>query len=139
MPISEILKASFIVSIAAFIVAMILYGNPWIDKVYRKANKTGVLKTWKSQGKMFLLHYLIILLEVVLFSYIFSLITIHPATAWLEAGIYFGIFHFLIRILPRFLDIYMMINYPFKLLLIELVNGMLIGFVMGVGISFFLY
>jgi hypothetical protein len=134
----EILKATIAVSVAAFLLGGLLYGNPLVDALYHKGTKTGVIKTWKSQGVFYSLYFLVTLVEVFVFSVVFSMITIHPATTWWSAGLFFGLFHFLIRILPRTADMALMVNYPWKLLIVEMVNGGLIGLLMGVGIAFFL-
>jgi hypothetical protein len=133
------LKAVLIVSVAAFVFSLAVYSNPWARGMYEKSTKTGIIKTWKNNGKFLLLMYLITILEILMFSWIFSIITIHTGTDWLNAGVYFGLFLCLIRVIPRGLDMFMMVNYPKRLLALELFNGCLISFVMAIGISYFLY
>jgi hypothetical protein len=135
----QILKAVIIVSIIVFIIAVALYANPWVNRLYQKSTKIGIIKTWKNQGKFLFLHYLITLAEVIIFIWIFSIITIHPATEWFTAGIYFGLFLCFIRIVPRMLDMFMMVNYPRRLLIIELINGFIISMATSLLISYFLY
>ncbi len=135
----EILKTTLIVTVIAFIVASLVYTNPLASKLYRKSTKTGILKTWKNQKLFMLSHFLSLMLEVFIYALVFSLITIHPATSWIAAGLYFGLFIFLIRILPRFLDMFVMVNYPMRLLALELVNGLIINMAAAMGISYFLY
>lgn len=130
---------AFTVSVTTFLFTAIYFGNPWVNRIYQKSTKTGMLKTWKNQGGFYISHYLIILLQVLLFAWIFSAVTIHMATEWLNAGLYFGLFLFLIRTLPKSFDIFMTVNYPVKLLAIELVNGIVVSLIMGLGISYFLY
>lgn len=135
----DFLIAVLVTSVAAFLFTALYFGNPWTDRIYQRSTKTGILKTWKNQGRFYFSHYLFILLQLFLFAWIFSAITIHMATEWLTAGLYFGLFLFLIRILPRFFDTFLMINYPVKLLAIELINGVIVSLIMGLGISYFLY
>jgi len=135
----QILKAVIIVSIIVFIIAVALYANPWANRLYQKSTKIGIIKTWKSQGKFLFLHYLITLAEVIIFVWIFHNITIHLSTEWFTAGIYFGLFLCLIRIIPRMLDMFMMVNYPKKLLIVELLNGCIISMVTSLSISYLLY
>jgi hypothetical protein len=135
----EFLKTVLIVSVAAFVFSLIVYSNPWVMRMYARSTKNGTIKTWKSNGRFLSLMFLITVLEVLIFSWIFKLITIHPGIDWLNAGLYFGLFLCLIRILPRALDMFMMVNYPKRLLTVELINGCLISFVMAMGISYFLY
>ena len=135
----ELLKATLIVTVLAYIVATILYVNPLAAGLYKKSAKTGILKTWKKQKHVMGLHFLFMLIQVLFYSWIFSLITIHTATTWVCAGLYFGIFIFLIRILPRFMDMFVMVNYPVKLLVLELFNGLIISMVAAMGISYLLY
>jgi len=135
----QTLKVILIVSIIVFAVAVALYANPWINRLYQKSTKIGIIKTWKSQGRFLLLHYLITLAEVIIFVWIFLNITIHLSTEWFTAGIYFGLFLCLIRIIPRMFDMFMMVNYPRRLLIAELINGCVISIVTSLSISYFLY
>ena len=61
------------------------------------------------------------------------------ATEWVTAGLYFSLFLLIIRTLPRTFDLFLLINYPVKLLVIEAVNGLAMSLIMGLGISYFLY
>ncbi len=135
----ELLKAILIVTILTYIVATILYINPLATQLYKKSAKTGILKTWKNQSHVMGLHFLFILIQVSFYSWIFSLITIHTATTWISAGLYFGVIIFLIRILPKFMDMFAMVNYPVKLLILELFDGLIISMITAMGISYFLY
>jgi len=135
----EVLKTALIVSVPVFLLTVILYGNPCVNQLYQKSMKIGTIKTWKSQGKFLSLNYLFILIETFLFTWIFSIITIHPATDWLMGGMYFGLFLCLIRAIPRSFDTFAMIHYPNRLLIAELINGCIISFLMGIGISYFIF
>jgi len=135
----EVLKTAIFVSVPVFALTVILYGNPWVNQLYQKSMKIGTVKTWKSQGKFLIINYFFILIEILLFAWIFSIITIHPATDWLLGGIYFGVFLCLIRIIPRFFDTFAMVYYPNRLLIAELINGCIISLLMGIGISYFIF
>jgi len=135
----DIIKTTLIVTVLTFIVATIVYTNPLASKLYQKSTKLGILKAWKNQKLFMLSHFFSLMLEVLFYTLVFSLITIHPASTWVSAGLLFGLFIFLIRIIPRFLDMFVMVNYPMRLLLLELVNGLLINMAAALGISYFLY
>ena len=135
----QVLKAVLIVSIVVFLAVVALYANQWMNRLYQKSTKIGIIKTWKYQSRFLLLHYLITLAEITIFIWIFKSITIHLSTEWFTAGIYFGLFLSLIRIIPRMFDMFMMVNYPVKLLIAELINGCLISMVTSLSISYFLY
>lgn len=135
----EVLKTALIVSVPVFLLTVILYGNPWVNRLYQKSMKIGTIKTWKSQGKFLVMNYFFILIETLLFAWVFSIITIHPATDWIAGGVYFGVFLCLIRIIPRSLDTFAMVHYPLRLLIAELINGCIISFLMGIGISYFIF
>lgn len=133
------IKTAIAVSIIGFLASVFLYGNPWASQLYRKSTKIGIIKTWKNHSRFLFMSFCIILTQVLLFSWIFSIITIHPGTEWVSAGLYYSLFICLMRIIPRFMDMFMMVNYPLKLLILELINGCLISIIMGMGISYFLY
>lgn len=135
----DFIKVVLLVSLVAFIGSVALYMNPLVSRLYQSSAKTGTLKTWKSQPRFLFFHFLIVVIETSIFVWVFSSITMHYPITWLSAGLWYGLFLFLIRILPRFFDMFMMVNYPIKLLLVELINGGIFSLIMSLGISYFLY
>jgi len=116
------LLVGFIVSIAWFIAGGILYTNPLVAKIYRKLEDDPGMKKWDSQKKYLMYMYLIgALIPCVIFSFVYEFIS--------PIGILqFGLILVGVRIIPRFIDMWMQSSYPNKVLRIEFINGTILSF-----------
>ena len=119
-------------SIAWFIIGGVCYMNPFIDKIYKKHKDHPSMKKWKSQSKyminMFIVGGLIpaLFLAFIYAQYFSTFLTNETV---LKNIVTFTIIVSLIRIVPRFFDMWIQTSYPNKLLKIELVNGIIGTFV----------
>jgi hypothetical protein len=124
--VSSALLLGTLVGLAHFAVVGVLYGNPWIDGLYRRAMETepGV-RRWSSKPKYLLTQFLGTQLEVYALSLAFfwvrSLGAASTGPAVLTAGLVFAA----LRVYPRFWNMFIQSTYPRRLLAVELVNGVL--------------
>ena len=112
--------------IVHFILIGILYGNPLVERISAKAEKESpAVKKWTSQPKYFLIQFLGTQVEVYIltlaFVWIRPLIALPPWEGWIVLGLLFSA----IRIYPRFWNMWVQSTYPFRLLVVEFVNGTL--------------
>lgn len=118
-------------SLVWFIVGGVLYMNPFVAKFYKSAEGSPGLKKWRSIPKYIALQYAGILVQCILWAFIFAFIKpVFPDGVWLKSGI-FGSILVAVKIIPRFFDMWLQSAYPDKLLAVELVNGTLGSFIIG--------
>ena len=114
-----------------FFVGAIVYMNPVVDKIYKKFNNDLNVKD-RGETKTFLAKTFVfsILIQAMLFAFVYAFIqSLLPGTKLLN-GLYYGIILVALKIIPRYLDMWMQSNYPITLLNIEFINGIIGSFVM---------
>jgi hypothetical protein len=113
-----------------FFIGAVVYMNPFIAKWYKKYEEDPSVKNRKDI-KSFLINTLVfsILIQCIIFAFAYQYIeTLLPETLLLN-GLYFGIILVGVKIIPRFLDMWVQSKYPPVLLTIELINGAIGSFV----------
>lgn len=124
--------AAVVASIVWFIIGGSLYMNPIIAKIYKKAEGSPGLKKWPNTAKYVLLQFVGILLQCLLWAFVFVLIKPILPEAKLSAGLIFGLILMVIKIIPRAYDMWIQTTYPGKLLSIEFINGTIGSFIIGI-------
>jgi len=133
MPIDIIqtILGGIIATVIWFFVGALVYMNPIIDKIYKKFNNDSNVKH-RGETKTFLAKTFVfsILIQAMLFAFIYAFIqSLLPGTLFLN-GIYYALILVALKIIPRYLDMWMQSNYPIALLNIEFINGTIGSFVM---------
>jgi hypothetical protein len=123
MEMLQILWVTLITSIVWFIVGGIVYMNPWVAKIYAKYRKHPSMKHFKTQGQ-----YLVGVFLVAGFLPIFLIAIAYQFIRPID-WILLGFILVAVRIFPRLCDMWMQTSYPNKLLQIELINGVILSFV----------
>lgn len=118
-----------IASIAWFIAGGVLYMNPVVAKIYKEAEASPALKKWPNVPKYLLLQYIGVLIQCLLWAWVFTLIKPALSDEILGRGIMFGFILVFIKIFPRFYDMWIQSTYPNKLLKIEFINGTIGSFI----------
>ena len=126
----QIILAGFLASIIWFMVASVLYLNPKVFKMYKRAEKRIKIRWWKDTKEMLRLSYISILIQSLLAAYVFTLIKSSLGDSFAVKVLLFGLIIFLIKIIPRFLDMWRETNYPMNLLILELIDDTFCGFLM---------
>jgi hypothetical protein len=120
-----------IASLAWFVIGGALYMNPLVDKIYKSADNSAV-KEWTSLPQYLGLMFLGgALAQYTLWAFVFALVEpALPGGSFLQ-GIVFGFVLIVVKILPRFFDMWIQTTYPNRKLVVELINGSIGSFVGG--------
>jgi len=128
----QIILGGFVASIVWFVFGGALYMNPFVAKIYKDAENSPALKKWPSVQKYISLQYVGILVQCLLWAFVFALVKLALPEGILTKGIVFGFILVAVKIFPRFFDMWIQSTYPNKLLAVEFVNGTIGSFVIGV-------
>lgn len=131
LDILRILLGGFLASVASFIVLGGLYGNPAVAKIYKNAEKSPALKKWESNPKYIFMQYVGMLIQCLLWAFVFAVVKPALPAAPLCAGLVFGLFIMVMKIFPRLFDMWIQTYYPGNLLVTEFINGSIGGFLVG--------
>ncbi len=126
----QTILAGVVASIAWFVIGGGLYMNPLIAKIYKNAESSPGLKKWSNTPKYIGFQFLGMLIQALLWAFVFAYLKSVLPEAKLSAGLVFGLILVAIKIIPRAYDMWIQTTYPNKLLLIEFINGTIGSFVM---------
>lgn len=127
----QTMLAGIVATVIWFFVGALVYMNPVVDKIYQKFNNNPNVKD-RGETKTFLAKTFVfsILIQAMLFAFVYAFIqSLLPGTLLLN-GLYYGFILVAIKIIPRYLDMWVQSNYPATLLNIEFINGTIGSFVM---------
>lgn len=132
----QTILGGFLASIVWFIVGGIFYMNPLVAKLHKKFEKSPAIKQW-SNTKLFLIYmYLLILVECLLFAFVYSFIKpIFPGTV-IANGLIFGLILIVVNSIPNISGRWLLSTYPNKLLLVDLISGIVGSFIIGLILAF---
>ena len=134
---ANIILGGFLASVAFFIAGSALYMNPYIAGIYNKYKDHRSMKKWPTRGKYLGSMYGFILVQCLIFAFVYAFVApVFPEGLLLQT-IYFGLILTGIKIVPRALDMFMQTCYPNKLLLIEFINGTIGSFIIALVIVYF--
>lgn len=119
----NIVYKTILATVAWFLVGGIIYMNPFVSRIYKKYEKHPSMKEFSSR-KRYLSGVFFVAGLVPVFFITISYEYIKPISFVNLALIISAI-----RIIPRMCDMWMQTSYPNKLLAIELVNGIILSFV----------
>jgi len=130
------LFGGFSASVVWFIVGGALYQNPFVAKIYKDAEGSPGLKKWTNIPKYLALQYFGILVQCILWAFVFAFIKPVLFEGILLNTLFFGLILIAIKIIPRAIDMWIQSTYPNKLLAVEFINGAIGSFVIAAAISF---
>ena len=130
------LFGGFIASLVWFILGGALYMNPFIAKIYHSAEYSPALKKWpnvpKYLGTMFLFTFVQGFFFALVYLFMKSILPVET----ISRGLTFGLILIAIKIIPRFLDMWIQSTYPNRLLIVELINGSIGSFIMALTLAY---
>ena len=136
-----ILLLGLLIGIIHFIITGTLYQNPFVARLYREEEerKSPGLRIWHNKKKYLLNMFLGTQVEIFImtFGYLF-LRDYLPFSSLATAAIIAGIFS-AIRVYPRFWNMWIQSTYPNRLLVVEIVNGIISTFVIVIGLYVLTY
>lgn len=128
----QTLLGGVVASIVWFIVGSVLYMNPLVAKLYKNAENSPALKKWSSIPRYIFLQYIGILVQCLLWAFVFAWVKPVLTEEALMSGLLFGIILTAVKIFPRFFDMWIQSTYPNRLLAVEFINGTIGSFVIGI-------
>ena len=130
--ITKTIIGGIVSSVVWFIVGGALYMNPLVAKIYKNVEDSPAFKKWKSVPKYILFQYIGVLAQCLLWSFVFALVKPALPEGILKKGVVFGLILVVVKIFPRFFDMWIQTTYPNRLLLVEFINGTIGSFVIGI-------
>jgi hypothetical protein len=115
-----------VVGAAHFMLTGLLYGNPVVDRVYAQAmaSEPGV-RRWDSKPRYLVTQLAGTQLEIYLLMLGFWVVRPGIPISGLGGALVLGLLLGLLRVYPRFWNMWIQSTYPRRLLAIEIVNGLL--------------
>ncbi|MFH1260056.1 MAG: DUF1761 family protein [Elusimicrobiota bacterium] len=132
----QIFFGGFIASLAWFLAGSALYLNPLVARIYKNAENSPGLKRWSNIPKYIALQYVGIAVQCLLWAFVFALVKPALPEKLMIRGLLFGLILLLLKIVPRFIDMWIQSTYPNKLLFVEFVNGTIGSFIIGVALAY---
>ncbi len=129
--IGRILLATLVASVVWFVLGWVLYMNPMVAKIYKSFEDKGKVKKWKSMGAMMGFLILIIVIQTFFWAVVYAFIKPVLPAMMVAAGLVFGLILVVTKNIPKFLDMHLGALHPSRLLTIELVNGIISSFAIG--------
>ena len=127
----QVLFGGVLAAVVWFVLGGVLYMNPLVAGFYREASGHPAVRQWESVPKYLLLQFGAILVQAVLWAFVYGLVrSALPQGVW-AGGLTFGGILVVTKILPRLIDMAIQTTYPGKLLAVELVNGTIGSLVIG--------
>ena len=125
-----ILISAIAASIVWFFVGAAVYMNPVVARIYARYEDTPSVKD-RGDTTTFLVNTFLysILIQCILFAFVYAYLQSLLPDDILLTTLYFGLILTAIKIIPRFLDMWMQSTYPPTLLTIEAINGAIGSFV----------
>jgi hypothetical protein len=121
--IGQIFYTATLATVVWFLAGGILYLNPPVAEIYKKYADHPSMKKWPTRGQYFTRVFFIAGFAPILFI----------TAAYAHIGhlnfVAFGLILSGVRIIPRLCDMWTQTAYPNKILLIELINGIILSFV----------
>ncbi len=118
-----------VVGVIHFIVVGFLYQNPVVARIYKNESSHPGVKKWENKTRYIVSMFLGTQIEIYIITvvYIF-LISLMGKT--ISNTVILGFIIAGVRIYPRFWNMWIQSSYPNRLLLVEIINGIIGTFVM---------
>ncbi|HVP77301.1 MAG TPA: DUF1761 family protein [Thermodesulfobacteriota bacterium] len=130
--------AVLVATILWFIVAAVLFFNPFVDKIYRSEEKHAAVRALPQSAKTIGMILLAVVVQSILWAYVYTLVSSALAGGRLCRGLTFGLILALTKIIPRDIDRILLTTYPRKRMTIEFIVGIICSLVVGVVFGYML-
>ena len=133
--VAQVLLATISSAAAWFLIAGLLYLNPSVAHIYETEQGTNAVRKWKSTPAYLRYLFLGVLVRCFLAAVVFSFIGPVFPGEWYTRGFLFGFTLIALGVFPRLITMWTQTTYPNNLLIIELFNGMIGSYVIGLVIA----
>ncbi len=130
--------AVLVATILWFLVAAVLFFNPFVDKIYRSEEGHAGVRALPQSAKTIGMILLAVVIQSLLWAYVYTLISSGLAGGRLCKGLTFGLILSLTKIIPRDIDRILLTTYPRKRMTIEFVVGIICSLVVGIVFGYLL-
>jgi hypothetical protein len=121
---TSILSAGVVAGLAHFVLLGALYGNPVVDRMYADAMaRSAAVRRWDSRPRYLSFQFLGTQVEVFALVAAFVWARPHIAAPGYAGAAAVGACLAVLRVYPRFWNMWIQTTYPRRLLAIEIVNG----------------
>ena len=133
-----LILAILLATILWFVVAAVLFFNPFVDKIYRSEESHAAVRALPQSLKTIGMILLAVVIQSALWAYVYTLISSALVGGKLCKGLTFGLILALTKIIPRDIDRILLTTYPRKRMTIEFVVGIICSFVVGLVFGYLL-
>jgi len=131
----DVLLWGLAIGIVHFVVVGTLYANPLVARQYEKAKKSSGVKIWENQKEYLIKMFLGTQIEVyILTAAYLYLRQMFPSPTSFSTAVALAVVVTVVRVYPRFWNMWIQSTYPNNLLVIELLNGIIGTFVIVMGV-----
>ena len=130
--------AIIVATIVWFVAAAILFFNPFVDKIYRSEEGHAAVRALPQSAKTIRMILLAVVVQSVLWAYVYTLISSALGGGKLCRGLTFGLILALTKIIPRDIDRILLTTYPRKRMTIEFIVGIICSLVVGLVFGYIL-
>lgn len=130
--------AVLVATILWFLVAAVLFFNPFVDKIYRSQEGHAGVRALPQSAKTIGMILLAVVIQSALWAYVYTLIGSALAGGKLGKGLTFGLILAFTKVIPRDIDRILLTTYPRKRMTVEFVVGIICSFVVGIVFGYLL-
>jgi hypothetical protein len=123
--IANVLLWGALAGVVHFVVIAFLYANPLTDRLSRGLEQGPAVRQWPSKPRYFLTQFFGTQVEVYLLTIGFMWLRPFVSIPGYAGALLLAILLAATRVYPRFWNMWIQTTYPFRLLVIEVVNGTL--------------
>ena len=127
---ADILKWGFVAGIVHFFVVGLLYMNPFVARIYGEAQGHPAIRVWENQKEYLVKMFAGTQIEIFILTGAYLYFRrLFPDPTGLGVALIISCILSAIRVYPRFWNMWIQSTYPVKLLIVEVVNGIIGTFV----------
>jgi len=139
MNVGDIALWGLVAGLIHFVAIGILYGNPYVDRIYVAASDASpAVRSWASKPRYLVTQFVGTQVEVYLIAIGFAWLYPHVPAGGSTGALLLGALFAALRVYPRFWNMWIQSTYPRRLLATEVVNGVIGTFVVVITLYFLL-
>jgi hypothetical protein len=135
---STTLILGILVGVIHFIIVGILYQNPFVASLYKEAENKMLpgYRIWENKKKYLLSMFLGTQVEIFILTFGYFFLKNYLTNSPFNNAIIISVLFTAIRVYPRFWNMWIQSTYPNKLLIVEVINGIIGTFTIILGLYF---
>jgi hypothetical protein len=132
------ITAILISTIAWFVLALVLFFNPAVGKIYSSQENHPAVRSLPKSGVTMLKIMLAVLAQCILWSFVYKWVKQSLPESILSKTILFGSIICFIKMIPRDIDRFLLTTYPEKRMLIEFIIGCICAYTVAFVFAYFI-